>query len=317
MIITITMNPSIDLTIDVNGLKVDDAIHMEGIHRDPGGKGVNVSRVVNTLGGPTIAYGFIGGDEGGNFSLLLAKEGVLNSFLAIEDETRINIIINDLKEKTQTRIHARGPRVTLEDLYKLQQQVRRISNPSTTQQYLVLGGSLPQGLPITAYRDIIEEAKEVGMRTVLDSDDEYLKHGIKGGPFMIKPNTYELERLTGRELMGKPIPAFVDAAKEVLDKGVEVVAITRGPREALLITNELVLKAKPPQVKVNSPVGAGDSFVAGFLLAMVRNYGFKEALRWGIAAGAAATVSPSTQLVKRAEFEKLLPKIAVEEAKGE
>ncbi len=316
MIITITMNPSIDLTVDVRGLKVDDAIHMVGIHRDPGGKGVNVSRVVNTLGGPTIAYGFIGGDEGGNFSLLLAKEGILNSFLAIEEETRINIIINDLEKKTQTRIHARGPQVTLEDLYKLQQQIRRISNPSTTQQYLVLGGSLPQGLPTTAYRDIIEEAKEVGMRTVLDSDGEYLKHGIKGGPFMIKPNTYELERLTGRQLMGKPISDFVEAGREVLERGVEMVAITRGPREALLVTKELVLKAKPPKVKVNSPVGAGDSFVGGFLLAMVRNYGLKEALRWGVAAGAAATISPSTQLVKREDFERLLPQIAVEEVRG-
>ena len=316
MIITITMNPSIDLTVDVNGLKLDDAIHMVGIHRDPGGKGVNVSRVVNTLGGPTIAYGFIGGDEGGNFSLLLAKEGILNSFLAIEDETRINIIINDLKGRTQTRIHARGPRVTLEDLYRLQEQIRRISNPSTTQQYLVLGGSLPQGLPTTAYRDIIEEAKEVGMRTVLDSDGEYLKHGIKGGPFMIKPNTYELERLTGRELMGKPIEAFIDAGREVLEKGVEMVAITRGPREALLVTEDLVLKAKPPKVKVNSPVGAGDSFVGAFLLAMVRHYGLKEALRWGVAAGAAAAMSPSTQLVKKEDFEKLLPQIAVEEVRG-
>ncbi len=313
MIITVTMNPSIDLTVDVDGLKLDDAIHMVGIHRDPGGKGVNVSRVVNTLGGPTIAYGFIGGDEGGNFSLLLAKEGILNSFLAIEEETRINIIINDLKTKTQTRIHARGPQVTLEDLYKLQQQLRRISNPSTTQQYLVLGGSLPQGLPVTAYRDIIEDTKEIGMRTVLDSDGEYLKHGIKGGPFMIKPNTYELERLTGRELMGKPITEFVDAGRWVIDKGVEMVAITRGPRDALLITKEIVLKAKPPKVKVVSPVGAGDSFVGGFLLAMVRNYGLKEALRWGVAAGAAAAMSPSTQLVKREDFEALLPQIAVEE----
>ncbi len=313
MIITVTMNPSIDLTVDVDGLKLDDAIHMVGIHRDPGGKGVNVSRVVNTLGGPTIAYGFIGGDEGGNFSLLLAKEGILNSFLAIEEETRINIIINDLKTKTQTRIHARGPQVILEDLYKLQQQLRRISNPSTTQQYLVLGGSLPQGLPVTAYRDIIEETKEIGMRTVLDSDGEYLKHGIKGGPFMIKPNTYELERLTGRELMGKPITEFVDAGRWVIKKGVEMVAITRGPRDALLVTKETVLKAKPPKVKVVSPVGAGDSFVGGFLLAMVRNYGLKEALRWGVAAGAAAAMSPSTQLVKRGDFETLLPQIAVEE----
>ncbi len=316
MIITITMNPSIDLTVDVDGLKLDDAIHMVGIHRDPGGKGVNVSRVVNTLGGPTIAYGFIGGDEGGNFSLLLAKEGILNSFLAIEDETRINIIINDLKSKTQTRIHARGPKATLEDLYRLQKQIRRIANPSTTQQYLVLGGSLPQGLPITAYRDIIEEAKEIGMRTVLDSDGEYMKHGIKGEPFMIKPNTYELERLTGRELMGKPIPDFIEAALGIVERGVEMVAITRGPREALLVTKEAVLKAKPPKVKVVSPVGAGDSFVGGFLLAMVRNYGLKEALRWGVAAGAAAAMSPSTQLVKREEFEALLPQIAVEEVRG-
>ena len=163
MIATVTLNPSLDLTVAVDRLVVDDVIRMKDIRKDPGGKGINVSRVVNTLGGATIAYGFIGGHEGGALSVLLAEEGILTSFIAIEGDTRINVIISERETGTQTRINAEGPRVKVEDLDRLRSRLWKMGGLYCAAQFMVFAGSIPPGLPKTTYRDLIEEARERGI----------------------------------------------------------------------------------------------------------------------------------------------------------
>ncbi len=313
MIATVTLNPSLDLTVSVDKLVVDDVIRMKGMRKDPGGKGINVSRVVNTLGGATIAYGFIGGHEGGALSVLLAEEGILTSFIAIEGDTRINVIISELETGTQTRINADGPRVKVEDLDRLRTRLWKMGGLYCAAQFMVFAGSIPPGLTRTVYRDLIEEARDRGIRPVLDTDGEALKHGVKAGPYMIKPNTYELERLVGRELRNAGDEEIIKAAREVVDMGVEVVAVTRGKKNAVLVAGGKVYLGIPPEVKTVSAVGAGDSFLAAFLLALLQGKGFEEAFRWGLAAGSATAMTPGTELLRADDFQRLLAEAVVKE----
>ncbi len=313
MIATVTLNPSLDFTVAVDRLVVDDVIRMKGIRKDPGGKGINVSRVINTLGGATIAYGFIGGHEGGALSVLLAEEGILTSFIAIEGDTRINVIISEGETGTQTRINAEGPRVRVEDLDRLRSRLWKMGGLYCAAQFMVFAGSIPPGLPKTTYRDLIEEARERGIKPVLDTDGDALKHGVKAKPYMIKPNSYELERLVGRELKDAGDQEIIQAAREVQAMGVEVVAVTRGKKSAVLVTPERVYVGIPPQVKTVSAVGAGDSFLAAFLLAILQGKGFGEAFRWGLAAGSATAMTPGTELLKVEDFQRLMEEAVVEE----
>lgn len=313
MIATVTLNPSLDLTIEVERLRVDDVIRMRSIEKDPGGKGINVSRVVNTLGGPTVAYGFIGGHEGGELSVLLAEEGILTSFIAVEGSTRINVIISESSTGSQTRINAEGPRVELEDLDRLRKRLWKMGGLYCAAHFMVFAGSIPPGLSKTTYRDLIEEAGEKGIRTVLDTDGSALKYGIRAKPYMIKPNTYELERLVGRELEGAGDEEVIRAALEVCDMGISTVAVTRGSKNAILVAEGKVLVGSPPSVKVVSTVGSGDSFVAAYLLAVLQGKGVAEAFRHGLAAGSATAMTPGTRLLKRGDFESLLDKVVVKE----
>ena len=310
MIATVTLNPSLDLNIEVDELRIDDVTRMHSSKLDPGGKGINVSRVINILGGPTVAYGFIAGREGGQLSLFLAEEGILNSFIAVEGRTRINVIITERKKGTQTRINAEGPRVEIEDLEKLRERITRLGGGICAVSFMVFAGSLPPGLPKTTYRDLIEEVKELGIKVVLDTDGEPLKQGVKAKPFMLKPNTYELQRLIDKEI--KTESDVLEAATHLIDYGIEVVAVTRGGKSAFLVTKDFVYRCDPPKIKVVSSVGSGDAFLGAFLLALYRGSGYLEAFRWGIAAGAATALVPGTGLMKKKDFEELLNEVKIE-----
>ncbi len=312
MIATVTLNPSLDLNLEVDELKIDDVTRIKHSKLDPGGKGINVSRVVNILGGPTVAYGFIAGREGGQLSLFLAEEGILNSFVALKSgNTRVNVIITERGTGRQTRINAVGPRAEVEDLEELKNRITRLGGGICAVSFMVFAGSIPPGLSHTVYRYLIEEVQELGIRAVLDTDGEALKYGVKAKPFMVKPNTYELERLVGRE--ARKEEDVLSAAKEVLDMGVELVAVTRGGKRAFLVGRDFVYAADPPKIEVVSAVGSGDSFLGAFLLALYRGLGYEEAFRWGIAAGAATAMVPGTGLMKKEDFEKILDMVQVEE----
>jgi len=313
MIATVTLNPSLDLTIEVESLVVDDVIRMKNIRKDPGGKGINVSRVINTLGGPTVAYGFIGGHEGGELSVLLAEEGILTSFIAVEGNTRINVIISEASTGSQTRINAEGPKVELGDLDRLRERLWKVGGVYSAIQFMVFAGSLPPGLSKTTYRDLVEEAAERGIKAVLDTDGDALKYGVRAKPYMIKPNTYELERLVGRSLSNASDKEIIEAALEVYKSGVEVVAVTRGGKNAVLVASGKVFVGIPPQVKVVSAVGSGDAFLGAYLLALLRGKDTKEAFSWGLAAGSAAAMTPGTRLLKKEDFKSLLNEVVVKE----
>ena len=306
MIATVTLNPSLDRTVTVEELVMDEANRWTSLRRDPGGKGINVSRVIHELGGETVAYGFIGGIDGETLKHLLQQQAVPFDFTQIKGEIRSNFIIADLATYHQTRIDAPGPHIMRHELQKLVQKVKHISPKP---DFLVFAGSVPPAVPADIYRQLIEAAKNNGIKTVLDSDNKWLKEGIKAKPNVIKPNVHEAEELLGKHLRSEA--AIVKALKALVDRGIEVAVISRGKDGLIAANGEMVLKAIPPQVEVRSTVGAGDSTIAGLVLKLNEGLGIDEACRWAVAAGTAAALTPGTELCRREDVVKLLSKVKI------
>jgi len=306
MIATITLNPSLDRTVIVDGLRVNESNRWTSVHHYAGGKGIDVSRAIHEMGGQTIAYGFIGGDEGRTLEVKLDEEGVPFSFTPIEQETRVNFIIADTRASQQTIINAPGPHISKRELARFLKKLRGIY-PSP--ELMVASGSVPPGVPIDIYYTIVQEAKSHRVRTILDSAGQWLEEGIKAKPYLIKPNVHEAEELLKTELPTEE--AITKAALNLIEMGVEIAVISSGEDGIIAATRDGMFKAVPPPVKVRSAVGAGDCTIAGLALKLARGEPLIEACRLAVAMGTAAVLTPGTELAHRADVEKLLPQIKV------
>jgi 6-phosphofructokinase 2 len=306
LIVTITLNPSLDQHITVDGLVIDGTNRWSRLHRYAGGKGIDVSRAIHEIGGRAVAYGFIGGPVGRAVEILLDEEDVPFSFTPIHRETRTNFIITDSRTWRQTRIDAPGPRISKEEFERFQRKMLRI-RPSP--DLIVMGGSLPPGIPNDVYYSMIMEAKTFGVRAILDSDGQWLAEGIKAKPYLVKPNVTEAEGLLGRELPDEE--AIIKGALDIVDMGVEIAVISRGEEGIIAATSQEVIKAVPPQVKVKSAVGAGDCTIAGLALKLADEESLFSACRLAVALGTAAVLTPGTELARREDVEELLPQVKV------
>ena len=306
MIATITLNPCLDRTITVHGLKVDETNRWTNARLYAGGKGIAVSRAIHEMDGRTMAYGFIGGPDGRQVEILLDEEGVPYSFTPIEQETRTNFIITDTKTSRQTRIDAPGPHISKKELERFTRKMRQIyPRPNL----VVAGGSIPPGVPVNIYYDIVMETKGSGVRSILDSEGQWLEGGIKAKPSLIKPNVHEAEELLKLELPTEE--AIIKAALNLVEMDIEIVVISRGKDGIIAATKERVFKAVPPPVKVRSAVGAGDCTIAGLALKLAKREPLIEACRLAVAMGTAAVLTPGTELCHRADVERLLTQIKV------
>ena len=307
MIYTVTINPSIDQHITIKELVKDDTLKAEKIHRDPGGKGINVSRVVKELGGKTKAFGFIGGCAGYMLRDLLDRDSIDYKFCEILGETRINFIMTDLSDNSQTRVSAPGPEINKQCITEL---IKMLEQVSPRPRFWVFGGSLPPGAPEDTYKILIQYFQNKGERCVLDTDGEALKLGLEANPFLIKPNEFELERLCGQKFESEN--EILLAGREICEKGVEIVAISLGSKGAIFVTKTKAFKLiRPNDIEVRSKVGAGDSLIGGLLVALERNDDLESVLRWAIAAGTAAVMTEGTQLCLRKDVEELFGEITV------
>jgi 6-phosphofructokinase 2 len=308
MIATITLNPCLDQHITVDGLVVDETNRWTSMRFYAGGKGIDVSRAIHEMESKTIAYGFVGGPAGRTLEILLDEEGVPFSFTPIQRETRTNFIITDTKSSHQTRIDAPGPYISKREYERFRRKMMRIyPGPDL----IVVGGSVPPGIPSDVYHAITMEAKAFGVRTILDSDSQWLAAGIKAKPYLIKPNVEETEALLNRELPTEE--AIIKAALDLVDTGIEIAVISRGKDGVIAATKGQVVKAVPPPVKVRSTVGAGDCTIAGLAIKLANEEPLLEACRLAVAMGTAAVLTPGTELARRADVERLLPQIKVED----
>ncbi|MBN1573891.1 MAG: 1-phosphofructokinase [Deltaproteobacteria bacterium] len=313
MIYTITLNPALDRSITVEMLVSDDANRVVSEERYAGGKGIDVSRVIQVLGGDSVALGFVGGFHGMELEQRLLRQGVKCDFVETRRETRTNILIHEKLKKTHTILNASGPEVNEVEIRELMEKIKVIEDP----EYAVISGSIPGGLKVDIYKDIVSIFNKRGSITALDADGEAMKQGIRAVPHIVKPNIHELGRLLGREI--KNSEDAIRGAEELLDMGIKIVLISMGGDGAILVSEETkakgirALKGIPPEITVDSTVGAGDSFLAAFVLGRKRNLDIKECLALAVASGAAASITPGTELCKREDVERLLDRVKIEE----
>jgi len=291
MIITVTLNPAVDKTVEINNFASNRVNRVLTVRFDAGGKGINVSKVILSLGGKSIAIGFLGGEAGMFIKNHLDKMDISNDFVFVKGETRTNLKIVDPVQHTNTDINERGPDITPEDIKEMDHYLAHVAKKKSV---IVLSGSVPPNVDNDIYQKWIYQAKEKGAKTILDADGELMGLGITAGPYLIKPNIHELERLMNRKITS--IMEAVECSRLVMGKyGIEVVVVSMGEKGALFLNNEVTIFAKGLTVEVKSTVGAGDSMVAALAYAIDEGYTFEKAVTLAVAAGTANVMTNGTE----------------------
>lgn len=310
MVITVTPNPAVDQTVFLDRLEPGGVNRVRTPQLDPAGKGVNASRMVHRLGWPTIAFGFLAGEIGALVEKSLDEEGVPRHFVRVAGQTRINVTAVEEGGRA-TSLYGPGPAVAPGEVETLRGLIR-FWLPAG--RVLVLAGSLPPGVPAELYAELIREARDHGLGTILDASGEALRAAIEAGPDLIKPNRAEAEELLGRAL--PDVDTAIEGARELRERGAEAVALTLGRDGAVCVERNGAWRVVPPRVERRSTVGSGDSFVAGCAVAMARGEPLTVGLRIGTAAGAATAATPGTALGSAETVARLAPSVRIETIAG-
>ena len=308
MIGTITLNPSIDQNWIVPDLVKDDTNRAKTMIETPGGKGVNVSKVVRELGGKTRAYALLGGWTGQHLERLVRPLDFPLVSVRIHGNTRVNAVLTDLKDDTQTRVSAPGPRVRAGELEGF---IRLLCRVRPRPDWWVFGGSLPRDLAPSTYRELIRTLQQKGTPCVLDTDNEALEQGVRAKPFMIKPNEFEMQRLCGRRL--RRLEDHAREAARLAKNGIRLVVVSLAERGALFVTADRAFHVAAPKVRVRSQVGAGDSLIGGILCGLERKMPLQRAARLGVASSTSCVMREAPRLCRRADIPRILERLNVRE----
>jgi len=311
MILSVTLNPCIDQTLFVDGLKPHDTNRIVKIETDAGGNGVTPSRVAVELGGYSIATGFLGGGPGGFVRRVLDIQGVQHDFIETQGVTRTNLSVEDGSGEPPTTFNAKGPHVQDEEWEALLKRVKVLSESAS---WVALGGSLPQGVPVDAYKVLGDIAKNAGAKLVLDADGEVMRRGLDARPHLIKPNGAEAGRLLGRKV--ETVEEAVFASEELqqyLDDG-GVCVVSLGSEGAVMSCPDGTFIGHGLEVEVKSTIGSGDSMVGAMLMALDRGDSPADALKYGLAAGAATATTSGAEIARKDVFADLLAIARVEPA---
>lgn len=278
MIYTCTITPSIDYTVYLPAFENGKLNRSEEVYYYPGGKGINVSRVLNRLGVESQALGFTGGFTGSYIESFLQKEGVATDFIETSQITRINIKIKSEKE---TELNGPGPQLTEQQLMILTNKVKAMKKGD----WFILAGSLPGSIPDSYFLDLAKICSENGVRFVLDTSGPALKKLTNVPCFLIKPNLDELGELFDTKITDIKAAHFY--AKRLLENDIRHVIVSMGGDGALLVTKNMSLSAKAPIGTVINTVGSGDSLVSGFIASYSKYENPEKAFRYGVASGSA------------------------------
>ena len=305
MIYTVTLNPALDKTVEIPSLTVDAVNRITSMRTDPGGKGINVSKVIQKLGGASVAAGILGGDTGRAILSALTEMGLTTLFHFVEGDTRTNMKIIDPDNHTNTDINEPGVTVSEEILEKL---LEELLAKVTKEDIVVISGSMPKGSPKDTYYTWTKAFREKGAKVILDADGDLLKAGLKASPYLIKPNNHELGALTGRALE-TPEEIAETAAELMKEYGIGKVVVSMGGDGAVYVTKDKTIYAEGLKVPVGSTVGAGDSVVAALAVSEEEGKTLEETVRLSTAVGAANVMCSGTQAAEYEVVETLLPKV--------
>lgn len=301
-IVTLTLNPAMDLSTTAARVEPTRKLRCSLPHYDPGGGGINVARVVATLGGDALAVYPGGGPFGDLLERTLAGLGVPQWRVPIAGDTRESFTVDEGASGLQYRFVLPGP-----ELSAVEQQacLDAIAALDPRPSWLVLSGSFPPGVAPTFFDQVVALAQRIGARLVLDCSGEALRHaGQRGGIHLLKPSLSELATLAGGKVEG--VAAQEAALRELIGRGVaEVIVLSLGGEGAVLASKEGIERFAPLDVPVCSAVGAGDSMVGAMVLALSRGWSLPAAVRYGIAAGSATLMRPGTELCRAEDVERL------------
>lgn len=305
MIITVTLNPAVDKTVEINGFHMNGVNRVSSLRLDAGGKGINVSKMIARLGGKSKALGFLGGRTGAFIKNNLDENGIDNEFIPVSGETRTNLKIIDSMQYTNTDINEIGPEITTEDCNRVREQLLSLAQDGVI---IVLSGSVPPNINKNIYQQWIKAVKEKGAKVILDADGELMRQGLTAGPYLIKPNIHELEGLLGRKLNN--VAEIIHAGKTLMEEyGIEIVAVSMGGDGALFLKKEVAILVQGITVAVKSTVGAGDSMVAALAYALDKGESFEKALTLAVAAGTASVMTCGTEPSSLEEILELEKKV--------
>lgn len=302
---TVTLNPSIDVTLWVDGIDQDAVNHVMDERREAGGKGINVSRVLHAFDVDNLCVALAGEENRQEFSAFLQRDELRFSLLETTGAVRENITLRFGDETV--KLNRRGPSLSVILLGALMSFLTARIRPG---DIAVFAGSLPENMKKQDYIELILAAKNAGALVAVDNDCLTTEDYRRISPWLTKPNIHELQHIAGRVLSDEA--ELLKAAKELHDVGAQNVSATLGGEGMLLLNDEVCLRAKVPVVPVKSTVGAGDSALAGFIIGKVKGYTPEDTVRLSCACGVAATVQEGTEVADRATTLEWMPQIELQ-----
>ncbi|MFE7543159.1 1-phosphofructokinase family hexose kinase [Streptomyces platensis] len=301
MILTVTLNAALDITYRVPRLHPHSTNRITEVSERPGGKGLNVARVLAALGHRTVATGFAGGGTGEALRALLAETDVTDALVPVGGATRRTVAVVDAATGDTTQLNEPGPVVSPAEWDTFLGTYRELLGEARA---VALCGSLPPGVPVDVYARLTRAARSAGVPVLLDTSGEPLRRGLAARPDLAKPNADELAALTGST---EPLRAARDARR----RGAHAVAASLGPDGMLAVTAEGTWQAAPPRRITGNPTGAGDSAVAGLLSGLVEDLPWPDRLTRAVALSAATVRAPAAGEFDAGTYEELLARVAV------
>ena len=308
MILTVTINPSVDRNIEVDRLVFEDRAYILSRSDSAGGRGLNASRVLHSFGAKTLAIVTSGGVNGPRLEKLAAKSGFPVKVVPIHNESRVNLTITD-KQGLALRLNEQGPVITPDELTRLEKAVASRLESAT---WLMLCGSIPPGVSTDFYTKLIGMARERKVKTMLDTDGDALLHGIEAGPSIVSPNQPEAERLLNRALITRA--QFLEAAQRIKAMGAEAVMLSLGGRGVVAVNDSQLLEVIPPRTDAVSPLGAGDALAAAYVWAAAKRKDFADCVRWAVAAGTASAKLPGLEFANLEQTKEVYKSVEVRRA---
>lgn len=311
MIVTVTLNAALDRTLAVPNFSVGFRHRATDTLTLPGGKGVNVARVVKILGQPVIATGFAGGRTGDRIVADLNREGILSDFVRIEAESRTSTAVLDPTTNVATEINEYGPQV---QPHELELMLEKLDYLCKAADVVVLAGSLPRKVDVAIYAKLIAQVKAHGVAVLFDTYGEPLRQGIKAGPDVVFPNQIEAEMVIGYEFSGDE--DLVRAPAGLRELGARSAVVTYGHGCVAALTDNggsVTVMARAPRVEALSTVGSGDALVGGYAARLLEGDAPVDCLRFGLACGAANALSYGAGLFEPDAVRQLLDAVEIEE----
>lgn len=312
MITTVTLNTAIDKTYFLKSFKSGQINRVHRMYSEPGGKGLNVAKVLHTLGVNVFATGFVGGFNGNYIETRLDQLGLKHQFVTVDGEARLCLNVVDEAQGAQTEILESGPTIGSEEWKRLQELIEELAAKS---EFVIFSGSLPMGLRPDAYAQLIRIAHRQHAKAVLDTSGTSLMNSLSEKPFMVKPNREELAALMNTDWIDEQ--TILEVMKEWGGRGgIPLVIVSLGNEGSLISYKGTFFKVIPPEIEVVNPVGCGDTLVAGVVAGLLMDQEIEEALVLATSAAAANALERRAGVIDMDQVNRLKAKVHIERIAG-